>query len=107
MVYIVWRALTYRTSDLSKINKFFKKEGWGKVSYKMTITTTGGRTDVLFRWIGHGKEVGKFSIGRFKMGGISWLGDYIANDSSIIPFNTLIKLKALRDLSGDYGAGIG
>ena len=109
--YIVWTGLSNAKKDVAGINKFFKDEGWGKVKYIMEFKTVadnsgpGGRTDVVFQWTGKGNEVGKFSIGRFRMGGISWLGDYIANNQySLIPIHVIEKLRAMRNKSGDYGA---
>ena len=100
--YIVWLALTFKKSDIKKINSFFKKNNWGSLSYKSQWKTTGGRNDVLFLYRGKGDEVGKFSVGRFRMGGISWLGDYVNNNKNIISLNTLSKLRTLVKKTGDY-----
>jgi len=110
--YIVWTALTYSgQKDENDINKFFKEQDWGQIKYIFQFKTrggqggSGGRSDVIFKWIAKGQQVGKFSVGRFQMGGISWLGDYIANNSDIVPPQILLKLKMMRDKTGDYGAG--
>ena len=112
MTYIVWTALLYSNKDITGINEFFAKQGWGQVKYVLQFKTKagqggeGGRNDVVFKWATQNdNEVGKFSIERFKWGGFHWLGDYIANNSGIIPSKVLTKLKAMRDKAGDYGAG--
>lgn len=111
--YIVFPGLTYAgKKDENLINKEFKKNNWGRVKFVLKFKTQagqsgeGGRTDVVFSWFSKGDQVGRFSIQRFEYG-IKWLGDYISNNSDIIPTKVLIKLKKMRDRTGDYGAGSG
>ena len=100
--YIVWQSLLFKQSNIKEINNFFKKENWGSLSYKMQWETTRGRKDVLFLYKGKANEIGKFAVGRFRMGNISWLGDYVNNNRNIIPSKTLNKLRVLVKKTNDY-----
>jgi len=107
--YIIFRGLIHKGKDDDKeINAFFKKEGWGSVKFKTQFKTIagndgeGGRNDVIFKWFAEGDEIGKFSLGRFKIDGISWLGDYVNNDKNIIPPAILKKLRKMVKDTGDY-----
>ena len=107
--YIIFTGLIYKGIESEKeINEFFKKERWGKVKYKNQFKTIagqggeGGRNDVLFKLITKKDEIGKFSVGRFRIGGISWLGDYVNNNKKIIPYKELEKLRKLVIKTGDY-----
>jgi hypothetical protein len=109
MTYIVLAGLKYSGKQSEdEINKYFKERGWGKVKFKLKFNTLpgfggeGGRSDVVFHWTAKGSEVGKFSIQRFQIGGISWLGDYVNNNRGIIPLNVLERLNKMVTSSGDY-----
>ena len=106
--YIVWDGLSFKQSDMKDIKKFMNENNWGTLVYKYQWKTlpgfggSGGRNDVLFLWKGTEIQLSKFSIGRFRLTGVHWLGDYVNNNKQIIPSNVLQKLRLLVKKTGDY-----
>ncbi len=103
--YIVLTALVFRpgTDDIDPINDHFKSQGWGSVSYAMQLKTLaghgggGGRSDVVFKWTGTSKQMGKLAVGRLMMGANAprWLDDYMDNNKEIISPLDSERLEAL------------
>jgi hypothetical protein len=105
--YVVMQGLSFDSpkKDIKEVNKFFKEQGWGQMTYVLQFKTLpgfggpGGRNDVVFRWSGNQQELGKFSVMRLAWGADAprWLEDYIDNNKPIIPNQILKKLEEIRE----------
>jgi hypothetical protein len=71
-----WPGTVLAADEVPDFEQFFKDEMSVRVQFLESVTTTGGRIDVLFAV--HDEDVGKFAIPRLSMG-IRWLEDVYGN----------------------------